>query len=211
MQLGAVLQAAGSASRMGYRPKCLLEIEGQALIVRTTQALLDAGIHDLVVVVGHYAKEVRAALRDFPVTFIDNPEPDLGQVSSQRLGLLHLMPNHDAIIMALADQPLIQTQDVVELIHFYEQCAKSTSVVYPRVNRQPGNPVLISGKAREDILHCAPDMGVKDWRRLHEEEVMVLECDNTHYIIDLDTPQDLLTFQEKFATALSWPEPHHPL
>ena len=124
MQLGAVLQAAGSASRMGYKPKCLLEIDGKALIVRTTQALLDAGVHDLVVVVGHYAKEVRAALKNCPVTFIDNPEPNLGQVSSQRLGLLHLMPTHDAIIMALADQPLIETSDIAELIHFYDQCAK---------------------------------------------------------------------------------------
>ena len=205
MQLGAVLQAAGSASRMGYRPKCLLEIKGQALIVRTAQALLDAGVHDLVVVVGHYGLEVRAALKDFPVAFIENPEPELGQVSSQRLGLLHLMPHHDAIIMALADQPLIETQDVAELIHFFEQCSKSTSVVYPRVHNQPGNPVLLSGKAREDILACSPDMGVRDWRRLHQEEVMALECDNTHYITDLDTPQDVLAFTERTGIELTWP------
>ena len=159
MQLGAVLQAAGSASRMGYRPKCLLEIKGQALIVRT----------------------------------------------AQRLGLLHLMPHHDAIIMALADQPLIETQDVAELIHFFEQCSKSTSVVYPRVHNQPGNPVLLSGKAREDILACSPDMGVRDWRRLHQEEVMALECDNTHYITDLDTPQDVLAFTERTGIELTWP------
>jgi|APCry1669189534_1035231.scaffolds.fasta_scaffold00164_17 molybdenum cofactor cytidylyltransferase len=208
MQLGAVLQAAGSASRMGYRPKCLLEINGQALIVRIAQALLDAGVDDLVVVTGHYSKEVRSALDDFPVTFIDNPQPSLGQVSSQRLGLLHLMPNHDAIIMALADQPLIETQDISELIHFYEQCSKTTSVVYPRVNDQPGNPVLISGKAREDILACSNDMGVRDWRRLHEEEVMALDCDNLHYVTDLDTPDDLSAFTKRTGIELKWPTPH---
>ena len=205
MQLGAVLQAAGSASRMGYKPKCLLEIDGKALIVRTTQALLDAGVHDLVVVVGHYAKEVRAALKNCPVTFIDNPEPNLGQVSSQRLGLLHLMPTHDAIIMALADQPLIETSDIAELIHFYDQCAKSISVVYPRVKGQPGNPVVLSGKARENILACSSDMGVKEWRRLHEEEVMVLECDNDHYATDLDTPEDVVAFKERTGIELTWP------
>jgi molybdenum cofactor cytidylyltransferase len=205
MQLGAVLQAAGSGSRMGYRAKCLLQIQGQALIAKSAQALLDAGVEDLVVVLGHYADEIRAALKDFPVTFIVNPEPELGQVSSQRLGLLHLMPHHEAIIMALADQPLIDTEDIAELIHFYEQCSKSTSVVFPRVNDQPGNPVLISGKAREDILACASEMGVKDWRRLHQEEVMAFDCENEHYITDLDTPEDLLAFKERTGITLTWP------
>jgi len=55
MRCSAVLLAAGSASRMGHRPKCLLERDGQSLIRRTALALLDAGIQELVVVVGHYA------------------------------------------------------------------------------------------------------------------------------------------------------------
>ncbi|OOG80147.1 hypothetical protein B0E41_21165, partial [Hydrogenophaga sp. A37] len=42
-QLGAVLLAAGSASRMGHRPKCLLELDGEALIRRQIRGLLGAG------------------------------------------------------------------------------------------------------------------------------------------------------------------------
>jgi hypothetical protein len=43
------------------------------------------------------------------------------------------------------------------------------------------------------------------WNRLHQEEVMALECDNTHYITDLDTPQDVLAFTERTGIELTWP------
>jgi hypothetical protein len=35
--------------------------------------------------------------------------------------------------------------------------------------------------------------------------VMALECDNNHYIIDLDTPQDVLAFTERTGIELTWP------
>jgi molybdenum cofactor cytidylyltransferase len=42
--LSAVVLAAGAASRMGHRPKCLLELDGVPLIVRLLRALREAGI-----------------------------------------------------------------------------------------------------------------------------------------------------------------------
>ena len=58
LKISAVLQAAGSASRIGFRPKCLIEVDGIPLIVKKIQALQNAGVQDIVVVLGHYAKEI---------------------------------------------------------------------------------------------------------------------------------------------------------
>ena len=82
MRCSAVLLAAGSASRMGHRPKCLIERDGQALIRRSALTLLDAGIQELVVVLGHYAQEVGPAVAGLPVTVVVNPNPEQGIISS---------------------------------------------------------------------------------------------------------------------------------
>ena len=65
LSLGAVVLAAGQGSRMGYRPKCLLEIAGVSLIRRQLIALSGAGVDQLVVVLGHYADLIRPLIEDF--------------------------------------------------------------------------------------------------------------------------------------------------
>ena len=84
--VGAVLLAAGSASRMGHRPKALLQLGGVPLVRRQLIALSGAGVDELVVVLGHHAERIEPEVRDFPVTLVRNLDPDAGQVSSLRLG-----------------------------------------------------------------------------------------------------------------------------
>ena len=86
-KIGAVVLAAGSASRMGHRPKCLLELDGVPLLRRQCLALLDVGVHELVVVAGHYAQRIRQSVQDLPLQWVLNPRPDDGQVASLRCGL----------------------------------------------------------------------------------------------------------------------------
>ena len=52
MTIAAVLLAAGSGSRMGLKPKSLLVLNGEPLIRRSARQLLDAGVSQLVVVLG---------------------------------------------------------------------------------------------------------------------------------------------------------------
>ena len=59
----AVLLAAGSASRMGGQPKCLLQLDGISLIERQIMALQAVGITHIVVVLGHYAAAISAAVQ----------------------------------------------------------------------------------------------------------------------------------------------------
>jgi molybdenum cofactor cytidylyltransferase len=114
--VGAVLLAAGQGSRIGNRPKCLLELGGVPLIRRQLIALSGAGVDEVVVVLGHYADEIEPLLQDFPVTIVRNDAPQLGQISSLRLGLASLTGKLDAVAVALADQPLINAQDITALI-----------------------------------------------------------------------------------------------
>ena len=57
LSLGAVVLAAGQGSRLGHRPKSLIELAGIPLIRRQLIALSGAGVDQLVVVLGHYATQ----------------------------------------------------------------------------------------------------------------------------------------------------------
>src|SRR5512140_3842568 len=116
MTVGAVVLAAGAGSRLGGRPKALLELGGVPLIVRQLIALSGASADEVAVVLGHHAQAVEAAVGPFPITLVHNPSPGDGQASSVRIGLQELSPKLDAVIVSLADQPLVNSQDITALI-----------------------------------------------------------------------------------------------
>jgi CTP:molybdopterin cytidylyltransferase MocA len=203
--IGAVLLAAGSGSRMGTRPKSLLELGGVPLIRRQLIALSEVGVDEVVVVLGHHAQAIEPAVQDFPVTLVRNPRPDDGQVSSQRIGLAALAGHLDAVVVALADQPLVDSQDLRALIRAWKKRPQGVSVVVPQVAGERGNPVIFSAEVRRQILAGGDDVGCRQWQAAHAEAVAPFVTDNRHYKIDLDSPDDIERFHGETGHALTWP------
>ena len=204
LAVGAVLLAASSGSRLGGRPKSLLELGGVALIRRQLIALSGAGVDEVVVVLGHHADVIEAAVRDFPITLARNPSPDDGQASSVRIGLQALGGKLDAVIVALADQPLVNSQDISALIGAFKQRGEAAMVV-PRVAGEPGNPVMFDAALRDEWLAGDVNMACRRWRETHPERVHWFDTDNSRYRVDIDTPDDLLRFTERTGHSLRWP------
>jgi molybdenum cofactor cytidylyltransferase len=203
--VGAVLLAAGSGSRMGHRPKSLLELGGVPLIRRQLIALSGAGVDEVVVVLGHYADRIEEAVKEFPVTLVRNLNPDAGQVSSLRLGLNALSPKLDAVLVALADQPLINSQDINDLIGAYKKRPATTQVVQPMVNGLPGNPVMFSADVREQILAGDANVGCRQWQSAHAEQVHPWVSPNNRYRTDVDTLEDIEALAARTGHRLKWP------
>ena len=144
-------------------------------------------------------------IEHFPLTVVHNPRPDDGQVSSQRLGLAALNPSLDAVLVALADQPLINEHDITSLIGAFKKRPGGTAVVVPRVANQPGNPVIFSAAVREQILAGEADVGCRQWRTAHPQAVHHFDSDTQRFIIDVDTPEDIERFERNTGHALRWP------
>lgn len=203
--IGAVVLAAGSASRMGHRPKCLLELNGVPLLRRQCLALLDVGVRELVVVAGHYAQRIRQSVQDLPVQWVPNPRPDDGQVASLRCGLQALCPDVDAVMVALSDQPFITPIELGDLMAAYAQRPLGTEVVQPHVAGLPGNPVMFSAEVRAQILAGPETMGCRQWQSLHPQKVYAWATHNGHYRADVDSPSDLAEVVAQSGQALTWP------
>jgi molybdenum cofactor cytidylyltransferase len=205
LAIGAVLLAAGSGSRMGYRPKSLLALGGVPLIRRQLIALSDAGVDDVVVVLGHYAEFIEIAMKECAGTRVRNPDPDAGQISSLRLGLQALPPQCDAVLVALADQPLINAQDIQDLIGAYQQRPAGTQVVQPTVDGLPGNPVMFSTAVRTQILAGNANMGCRQWQSAHPDQVHPWASTNSHYRTDVDSLEDIAALAACTGHQLQWP------
>jgi molybdenum cofactor cytidylyltransferase len=167
-------------------------------------ALQGAGVDEVAVVLGRHADPVEAAVRAFPITLVRNPSPDDGQATSVLAGLRALSPNLDAVIVALADQPLIDAPDVAALIGAFKKRGDAAMVV-PRVAGEPGNPVVFDAALRDEWLRGNADAACRRWRLAHPERVRWFDTDNPRYRVDIDTADDLERFAATTGHVLAWP------
>lgn len=198
-----MLLAAGAGSRLGGRPKSLLELDGTPLIRRMITTLFDAGVESVVMVLGHYADAIENAVRDLPVTRVRNPSPENGPASSLRLGLQALAKDVGAVIVALADQPLITPADINDLIAAFKSRGE-THMVVPRVNGEPGNPIIVDSALRDEWMAgdlCATG---QRWRNANPTRLHWFDTNNDHYRVDIDTPEDLTRFRARTGRTLRW-------
>ena len=206
MDWAAVLLAAGAGSRMGHRPKSLLLLDGEPLIRRHVRCLQQAGASQVTVVLGHYATVIAAALTGLDIHIVHNPRPDDGLVTSQRLGLQASPADSEGVLMMLADQPLVNADDVSTLAAQFDARPADKHMVFPMVNGVPGNPVMLSPQAREAILSQDAAFGCKEWRQAHQSQVQPFATGNTHYTTDLDHLEDVTTFCANTGRTLRWPD-----
>ena len=201
----AILMAAGAGARLGHRPKSLLQLDGEPLIIRQINALKAAGADELVVVLGFYADEIAPWLTRCGVRIVQNPDPAQGQVSSQRIGLQQLGSRSNSVLMALADQPMIDSRDVTDLIARFAVRPAECLLMFPRVQGQPGNPVIFTPEVRDAVLSADQRIGCRQWRQANRLSSLPFDSDNPHYVIDIDTPEDIESFCRMTGRSLSWP------
>lgn len=202
MSTGLVILAAGAGRRMGGVAKCLIEFQGRSLIARLLQQLQD--LHEVpngqrVIVLGHHAAQIQAHLAQQPHDQVPravvNPQPEEDTASSLRVGLAALPPGLQQVVVLLADQPLIDTDDVRAALQAYAQRAPGIQMQMPWVRGQPGHPVILDADLCAQLL--APDApSLRQWRTHHPQAVRPWEVDNPHYTLDLDTPQDLQALEQ---------------
>src|SRR6195256_6174264 len=85
----AIVLAAGRSSRMGRAKAPLPAGDGHTFLTRIVQTLLDAGVDDVIVVVGHDADAIASSFSEsgLPARFVVNREYDRGPLSSLLAGL----------------------------------------------------------------------------------------------------------------------------
>jgi CTP:molybdopterin cytidylyltransferase MocA len=205
LKIGVVLLAAGEGSRLGGLPKSLIKLQGETLIHRHLQTLHAVGIDDIVVVTGYYFEAIEAALLGQTITIVRNPTPKEGQQLSVRLGLTALSKDCDLILVMLADQPLLNRDDVLELISAFKHRPTNKLVVLPEVHGQRGNPVCFSAELIYSMLASPEKISFRNYIDQNPNSVHKHLTTNEHFVIDLDTNQDVTQFEKRTGLQLVLP------
>jgi CTP:molybdopterin cytidylyltransferase MocA len=204
LHIGAVLLAAGEGRRMGGVAKPLIRLQGVPLINRSLVALSGAGVDEVVVVTGYASRYVEQQVQEFPVTLVHNSLHADGQEGSVRAGLAALSGPFDAVFVLPSDQPLISSDDLIELIGAFKK-RPAGHVVVPTVNGQRGNPVVLDEVALAEILDSDTNLACRHLTNNDPELVHAYVTYNTHFITDLDTPRDLQVLAERTGWRLEMP------
>ena len=186
MQVAGLVLAAGQASRFGA-PKVLERLHGTTLLEHALDALGRGGCAPVLVVLGAHADLVRHTV-PLPAT-VCNPLWSTGMGSSLRAGLAALPSDVDAVVVALADQPLVGAEAVARLVRAGRAGARAAVATYAG---RPRNPVLLARPVFAEVAAGATgDRGARDWLRAHPDLVVPVPCDDVGDPTDIDTPADL--------------------
>ena len=201
-RVAGVLLAAGEGSRFG-RPKALVELDGQTLAARGVTVLRTGGADPILVVIGAaqvnldgihtvyneqwrtgMGSSLRAALRA-----LTDAERAEGAEGAQDRPAATLPVDVGAVVVALADQPLVGTDAVARLIAAYRGGA---SVAVAGYHGKPRNPVLLAREHWPEVIATATgDQGARAFLRARPELVTLVECGDTGSPDDIDTTADL--------------------
>jgi molybdenum cofactor cytidylyltransferase len=184
--VSAVIPAAGMSTRMGQN-KLLMSFKGKSLIAHAVDTLLASEVDEVVVVLGHEAEKVMEKLEGKQVKFVKNPNYREGLSTSVRAGVSAVSPMAKAIMIYLADQPLLEARDVDRIIRAFAQARQlNKSIVVPFFHGQRGNPVILDPSYRDAILDVVGDVGCKRVIRRNPDRVFVVEMEADHVVRDVD-------------------------
>jgi CTP:molybdopterin cytidylyltransferase MocA len=187
----AIVLAGGKSTRMG-RPKATLPLgPSQTFLGRIVRTFEQAGVEDVLVVLGHEPGPVEASLaaQGLWPRIVLNPDYEQGQLSSLLAGLrVADRPGVEAVLVTLVDVPLVAAETVRAVRDRF--VATRVPIVRPVQGDRHGHPVLVSRALFDAIRAADPERGAKPVIRAGVSATGDVEVADEGAFFDVDTPED---------------------
>jgi len=185
-----LILAAGSSSRMG-KIKQLLPWKDSTLLEHTIKIAKSSKANQLIVILGSNARLIKETIKTKTnnVIFLENTEWKSGMGTSISCGvnyLLDLNNDTDAVLILLADQALIDTEYLDEIIGIYSN--SKIELIGSRYGDKIGVPALFKRTYFTDLQKLDGDNGA---------QLILNKCTNKVHVLnplgkvyDVDTLED---------------------
>ena len=193
-----IILAAGASVRMGI-PKQLLKFGGVSLVRRAACAAIDCGVGPVIIVLGANAELIQPELQGLEIILTVNSEWKSGMSSSIRHGLealLKIAPDTEGVLLMPADQPNVSSRSLGKIIQ--AQLQGNAGLVAARFNDVIGTPAFFSRHYFGELLKLEGGGGARSLLDRYRERVLPVDLPEAE--LDLDTPEDLLSFDRQQAT-----------
>jgi len=184
--IAGLLLAAGRSARFGG-DKLLAPLRRHPVLFWSAAAIATE-VDALYVVVPAEAPDRAAALEGIPAMLIEHAGRDEGMASSIRVGVAALPDDAMAVVIALADQPLVSPRVVRALCDRWR--TEPTAAVVPRYRDGQGHPVLFDRSQFSALGALTGDRGARALLASLGEQCAVVGIDAA-MPVDVDTPAAL--------------------
>jgi molybdenum cofactor cytidylyltransferase len=176
------------------RAKATLPLDAtDTFLTRIVRTFLEAGVDDVVVVVGHEADAIVSSFSasGLPARFIVNHDYDRGQWSSLVAGLGVVdRPGVAAALITLVDVPLVTADTVRAVLACYRRT--HAPVVRPTAGSRHGHPLLVDRSLFAELRAADPAEGAKPVIRAHASAAGDIAIGDEGAFRDIDTEEDYL-------------------
>lgn len=187
----ALLLAAGGARRFAKETdgahKLLADLGGEPVVRVAATALVDVGFSRIVAVTGARGDEVAGALEALPIEIVHNGDWADGMGGSIALGARHVAASQpDAILLALADMPLLRPSDHAAVLAAQDD--DPATITRGMAAERPGHPVVFGSHWFDALTTLRGDAGAASILRGRGVRLVPLDRDTQR---DVDTPDAL--------------------
>ena len=191
--ISAIVLAAGYSTRMGQL-KALLDWGGESLVSYQVRQLREAGVDEVIVVLGHRSDEIRRTMKDVDCRVMVNPRAMMGRSGSLRIGAKAVSRDADAIVVINVDQPR-PAAFLKPLIAAFDPAKAG---VRPVRGGKHGHPVVLAGRLRGELMQVDEEHeGMLAVIREHASEIADIETDDLLHL-DMNTPEEYAAAKSRF-------------
>jgi molybdenum cofactor cytidylyltransferase len=185
-----VVLAAGASTRFGAT-KQLVRVGGRPLMHTVVSRAVELAGHSVTVVLGAHAGELAPLLKHSPASVAVNREWSEGIASSIREGLAHTPAMADGVMIVLADQAAVTTDDLRRLANHWRR--NPASIVCAQYAGGTGVPAIFPRWCFRELNELRGDRGAQSLLQRHVDRVVRLPMPSAE--LDIDRPEDLLTLE----------------
>lgn len=182
----AVILAAGKGTRMkSTLPKVLHKAAGRTMLEQVIHQVRAAGVDDCVVVVGHGADEVRAAIPENDNLRFALQMPQLGTGHCAQVAMPHIPQDTDAVLIVCGDTPLLTATTLGALCDKFSQSGADGIILTANLAKPTGYGRIIRG---ENGSVCA----IVEEKDATDEQKAVTEINTGAYVFSRQALQQAL-------------------
>ncbi len=185
-----VILAAGESTRMGS-DKALLPWRGTTFLGGAIEALRPVSDY-VIVVAGKNAPRLEPLVDAAGAYLVLNPQPELGQFSSLRVGLQEVLNRgRDAAIVTLVDRPAARRETIAQLRDAFLRAAGAGKwAAIPRYGERNGHPLIVGRELIAAFLAAPPTSNAREVWHQHSEKVEYVPVDDPLVVANVDTPEE---------------------
>lgn len=186
-----VVLAAGASTRFGSA-KQLIRVNGRPLMLSAVSRAVELAGHSVTVVLGAHAAELAPLLRHSPASVAVNRDWAEGIASSIREGVSHAPMTADGVLIMLADQAAVTTEDLRRLAGLWRR--DTSSIAAAQYAGAVGVPAIFPRWSFRELTELRGDRGAQVLLQRHADRLARLAMPSAE--LDIDRPEDLLALEQ---------------